>query len=571
MGNVHDELTTQQRRMAVREGWLDRIVTRSDVVAVQEGCYYDDTKGQHAVGFIEHYLFHTTGRKWKGKRFLLMAWQKRFIENIFGWLRSDGMRRFRTVYLTVAKKNGKSCMAAAIALYLLIMDGEPAAEVYCAAATRNQARIVHGHCEKMTVASPELARRLEPIPSKSRIIHRESGSFIQAISSEAGLQEGYDIHGVVVDELHIHKKADLIDTLAYGGDAREQSMMVIITTAGLYDTDSVGWAYYESAKNIIEGVTVDPTFYAEIYEVPKDKEGKTDIDDESLWILANPSLGEIIKVEDFRNSVRSAKNDPRLMHRLLRYKFNQYVEVLSRYFDLDAWSKLDDTLTLKDFEGLTIALGLDLSSTEDMTAITLVARDADGVVLIYPIYFLPRVAIKKANAATQTLYSNWIRDGHLIITENPTVDYSVVRAAIYHLKDLREEPEYKDDELGLDIARIAADPHNATETLNILSVLGYDVVTLSQTYRYLNSPTKELKALIGSGDVRHNGNPILTFNIGNATVKEDDRENVMLAKPSRSAKIDGAAAGINALQFILKDDFEPESAYATRGVLSFHG
>ena len=266
--------------------------------------HYDKQKADRAVRFIEN-LCHTKG-KWAGKPFLLLPWQEQIVRDIFGIVRADGKRQFLTAYVEIPKKQGKSELAAAIALYLLYADGEASAEVYGAACDRAQASIVFDVAKQMVLMSPALNRRSKIAAATKRIVNYSNAGFYQVLSAETGTKHGLNVSGLVFDEIHAQPNRKLYDVLTKGsGDAREQPLFFIITTAGT-DKQSICYELHTKALDIKNGRKNDPTFYPVVY-------GLTDADDwndEANWYKANPSLGHTIAIERVREAYKNALENP---------------------------------------------------------------------------------------------------------------------------------------------------------------------------------------------------------------------------------------------------------------------
>ena len=265
---------------------------------------YNEEKARRTINFINQ-LKHTKG-KWRGVPFDLLPWQDKIIRDIFGTVKPNGFRQYNTAYVEIPKKNGKSELAAAIALYLTCGDMEWGAEVYGCASDRQQASIVFDVAVEMVEQCPALKKRIKPIMSVKRLVYKPTSSFYQVLSSEAFTKHGLNIHGVIFDELHAQPNRDLYDVMTKGsGDARTQPLFFLITTAGT-DRNSICWEVHQKAIDILEGRKIDPTFYPVIYGLPDDE----DWTDEANWYKVNPSLGHTIDIEKVRAAFNSAKENP---------------------------------------------------------------------------------------------------------------------------------------------------------------------------------------------------------------------------------------------------------------------
>lgn len=347
--------------------------------------YYDKEYADFAVAFIES-LCHTKGT-WAGKRFELMDWQEQIIRDLFGILKPNGYRQFNTAYIEIPKKNGKSELAAAVALLLTCGDGEQRAEVYGAAADRQQASIVFDVAADMVRMCPALNKRVKILASQKRLIYEPTNSFYQVLSAEAYSKHGFNVHGVVFDELHSQPNRKLYDVLTKGsGDARMQPLFFLITTAGT-DTHSICYEVHQKAQDIIDGRKIDPTFYPVIY-------GADDTEDwtsPKVWKKCNPSLGETIGVDKVKTACESAKQNPGEENSFRQLRLNQWVKQAVRWMPMDKWDKCAFAVNEEQLQGRVCYGGLDLSSTTDITAFVLVfpPLDEDDKYIILPYFWIP--------------------------------------------------------------------------------------------------------------------------------------------------------------------------------------
>lgn len=298
-----------------------------------DGSYYDRNAADYAVMFIES-LCHTKGT-WAGKKFELIDWQERIIRDVFGTLKANGYRQFNTAYIEIPKKMGKSELAAAVALLLCCGDGEERAEVYGCAADRQQAAIVFDVAADMVRMCPALNKRIKILASQKRIIYMPTNSFYQVLSAEAYSKHGFNIHGVVFDELHTQPNRKLFDVMTKGsGDARMQPLYFLITTAGT-DTHSICFETHQKAKDILEGRKVDSTFYPVIYGADE----SDDWTDPDVWKKANPSLGITVDIDKVKAACESAKQNPAEENSFRQLRLNQWVKQAVRWMPMDKWDR----------------------------------------------------------------------------------------------------------------------------------------------------------------------------------------------------------------------------------------
>ncbi len=339
---------------------------KADEVAVANGCYFDEAAADRVVQFFRRFLRHSKGQ-FAGKRFEPLPWQRdSILRPLFGWKRADGTRRFRRAYVEVPKKNGKSTLCAGLALYLAIGDGEPGAEVYSAAADRDQASIVFGEAVHMVEASPALLARLEVVRSSKRIVHSRSRSLYKALSADVATKEGLNIHGLIFDELHAQPNRKLWDTLKYGGAARRQPLFISITTAG-FDRTSICWEQHCYAKSVLEGTVEDDSFFAFIAGADE----KDDWKSPETWRKANPSYGDVLSVSSFEDDFKDALGSPVKEAAFKRYRLNIWTDQAVQWLPMDRWDRCDAFPDPAELGGAECYGGLDLSTTTDVSAFCL--------------------------------------------------------------------------------------------------------------------------------------------------------------------------------------------------------
>lgn len=346
---------------------------------------YSKQMADYAVNFIEC-LCHTKGT-WAGKPFELIDWQEQIIRDIFGTLKPNGYRQFNTAYVEIPKKMGKSELAAAVALLLTCGDGEERAEVYGCAADRQQATIVFDVAADMVRMCPALNRRVKILASQKRIVYQPTNSFYQVLSAEAYSKHGFNIHGVVFDELHTQPNRKLFDVMTKGsGDARTQPLYFLITTAGT-DTNSICYETHQKAKDILEGRKIDPTFYPVIYGADE----TDDWTDPEVWKKANPSLGITVGIDKVEAACESAKQNPGEENSFRQLRLNQWVKQAVRWMPMEKWDACSFKVDEEALEDRVCYGGLDLSSTTDITAFVLVfpPLDEDDKFCILPYFWIP--------------------------------------------------------------------------------------------------------------------------------------------------------------------------------------
>lgn len=511
-----------------------------------EDSHYDKEKADRAVRFIEN-LCHTKG-VWAGKPFYLLPWQEQCIRDIFGIVREDGIRQFRTAYVEIPKKNGKSELAAAIALYLLYADNEPSAEVYGAAADRQQASIVFDVAKRMVEMTPALLKRSKIMAATKRLVSYGNAGFYQVLSAEVGTKHGFNVSGLVLDELHTQPNRDLVDVLTKGsGDARTQPLYFLITTAGT-DRNSICYEYHQRAKDILEGKIINPTFYPVIYGL----DDQDDWNDEKSWYKANPSLGYTIQLDRVRDAYREAVQNPAEENVFRQLRLNQWVGSSVAWVPEHVYDKGALPINPESLRGRECYAGLDLSSTSDITAFVMVfppTEDSDGKYYVIPHFWLPRETLELRVKRDHVPYDLWERQGLFHVTEGNVVDYNFVRRTINELYG------------SYNIREIGVDRWNATQLITDLAGDGFTMVPIGMGFRDMSPGMKELYKLLLEGKIIHGGNPVLRWMAGNVVAEVDAAENIKPSKRKSTEKIDGIVALIMGLDRAIRHEEAAGSVY----------
>jgi phage terminase large subunit-like protein len=487
------------------------------------------TQADRAIRVIGN-LTHTKG-PFALEPFNLRPWQIRILRQLFKTGR-DGRRVYRTCLLMLPRKNGKSELCAALAIYFLMFDGEIGGEVYSAAADRDQAALVFNVAAQMIRSDPELEAACEIIDSQKRIVHRASHSIYRAISAEAYSKHGFNASVVIYDELHAAQNRDLWDVLSTSQGARAQPLMMAITTAG-YDRHSILWELYAHAVKVRENPALDPTFLPILYEAPVD----ADWTDERVWHKANPALGDFRSLEEMRTAAARAREIPAQENTFRRLYLNQWTEQAARWISMAAWDACRVTLDRARLRGRRCYVGMDLSSTTDLTALVAVFPDDAGPGFdVLAQFFVPADNLAERVRRDRVPYDQWARDGWLVATPGNVVDYEAVRQT---LRGWGSE---------FDVREIAFDKWNAIDLVTRLQAQdGFHCIQIDQGFAALSGPTKSLEAAILSRALRHDGHPVLRWNISNIAVDQDALGNLKLSKKVSTERIDGASALVNAI------------------------
>ncbi|MEE9296976.1 MAG: terminase TerL endonuclease subunit [Phycisphaerae bacterium] len=479
--------------------------------------------------FFEHCLTLTAG-EWRGQPFLLQPWQRAIVANLFGWKRPDGTRRYREAFVYVPRKNGKSELAGGLGNFLIFADAEPGAQVYCAAADREQARLVFNAAKTMVQAEPEMTARSKVYTNA--IVVEATGSVLKVVSAEAYSKHGINAHGIIIDELHAQPNRELVDVLCTSTGARRQPLIIHITTADFDREGSICNEKYDYACKVRDGVIDDPAFLPVIYEAQPDD----DWTDPRVWARANPNLGVSVSREYLERECRRAQETPSYENTFKRLHLNLRTQQDVRWLSLETWdacggAAIDETA----LEGRTCYAGVDLSATTDLSALVLVFHDDDGGITVVPRFWMPADNALKRERRDRVPFQTWARQGYIEMTPGNVVDYDRIRGRINELQTQ------------FDIREIAIDRWNSTQLAVQLQGDGFEVVTFGQGFRDMTAPTKEWEKLVISAKLRHGGHPVMRWMASNVAVETDAAGNLKPSKKHSTERIDGIVAGIMAL------------------------
>ena len=516
---------------------------------------YDKKRADFAVGFISM-LKHTTG-EWYGKPFHLMPWQEQIIRDIFGIVdKKTGYRQFRTVYVEIGKKNGKSELAAAVALYLLFADGEAGAEVYSCAADIGQASIVYNTAKAMVEQNNDLSGISKLIPSTKRIVFSHTNSFYRVLSSEYKSKQGFNVSGLIFDELFAQQTRELFDTMTkFSGDARRQPLYFLITTAGR-DKTSICYEIHSKALAIMDGTKVDSTFYPAVFGI---REGDN-WEDPEVWRRVNPSIGVTIPFETVQAAYEQARENPAEEMHFRQFRLNEWCNADIRWMPMDKWEACGEDIDIEEFEGRECYCGLDLSSTSDLTALVLVfpPTNEDNKYTVLPFFWLPEDVIDLRTRRDHVPYAVWKKMGVFNTTEGNVVDYDYIVAFITKLS------------LQFRIREIAYDRYGAEKIRRDLEELGAEngfvVFPFGQGFISMSPPSKDFYQLVMEKRIRHGSHPVLDWNVGNVVVDQDAAGNIKPNKRKSTEKIDGAVAMVMGLARATLGGATESSIYDERGI-----
>jgi len=497
---------------------------------------YDPKRADFAVRFIQM-LKYTKG-EWYGKPFVLLPWQEQLVRDLFGIVNKEtGYRQFKTAYVEIPKKNGKSELAAAIALYLLFADGEAGAEVYSCAADTNQADIVFRTATEMRKNCGDLQRISKTVGSQKRIVFPHNNSFYRVMSSVADTKQGINVSGLVFDEVMAQKTRGFYDTMtSMTGDSRRQPLYFLITTAGRSKT-SLCYELHCKAKDVLSGDKVDPAFYPVVYGMDENDNWE----DEAVWQRVNPSLGVTVPMETVRANYEQARQNPADEMLFRQFRLNEWSNADVRWMPMDRWDKCGEDLNLDDFEDCDCYAGLDLSSTSDLTALALVfpPRNEGDKFTVMPFFWLPENAIELRTRRDHVQYAVWEKMGVFNTTEGDVVDYDRVLKKIDELSEMYHIREIAYDRWGAEKIR--------RDLAELGDERGFTVFPFGQGWKSMSPPSKDLMQLVLENKFRHGKHPVLRWNVSNVIIDQDAAGNIKPNKERSTEKIDGAVAMIMGL------------------------
>jgi phage terminase large subunit-like protein len=471
-------------------------------------------------------LCHTKG-PFAGQPFNLRPWQLDIVRKIFR-TGPAGRRHYRQVLLMLPRKNGKTELCAALAIYFLLFDQEMGGEVYSAAADKDQAALVFNVAAQMIRQDPILDRVCDIVDSQKRIVHPKSGSFYRAISAEAYSKHGFNASVVIYDELHAAPDRELWDVLTTSQGARAQPLTIAISTAG-YDRHSILWELYAHGTKVLDDPTIDPTFLPIIYEAPTG----ADWTSPRVWKQANPALGDFRSLEEMRIACQRAQEIPAQENAFRRLYLNQWTEQAARWISMPAWDACGGALP--SLERRKCYVGMDLSSTKDLTALAAVFPREDGFDVLTQC-FIPAENIRERATRDRVPFDLWVKQGHITATPGNVVDYEAVRATL------------ADWSRRFDVREVAFDPWNATDLVTRLQDQdGLTCVPMRQGFVSLSAPTKSLEKAILSKSLRHDGAPVLRWCVSNVSVETDPAGNLKPSKSKSTERIDAVVALIMAI------------------------
>jgi phage terminase large subunit-like protein len=507
----------------------------------ERGLTWDQGAADFALGFFAR-LKHSKGKKWAGKPFVLQPWQQFIIGCLFGWMRADGTRRYRVAFVEIPRKNGKTFLAAGIALFLLVADGEPGAEVYSAATKRDQAKLVFGEAKRMVAQSPPLKQRVKPY-RESLQLRQGEGVFLP-VSSEAHTLDGLNPSGIIADEVHKWPTRELWDVLDTATGAREQPLTLAITTAGDLE-ESIYAELRNYAESILEGTAApNDAFFAFVSTI----DDGDDPLEESTWRKANPNWNVTVSGEKLREGLQRMGRTTAGLNRFKRDHLCVRTAALNAWLPIDVWDRCRADFDIEDLKGQPCFAGLDMASTSDLAALSLVFPSYEGGSKRYRVYvrfWCAETARDSVGERLRETLRPWIQERYIVEASGDMIDGREIKAA---LAEAAKEFE---------LIECAFDPYNARQLAAELTEDGVNMVEFGQTMANYNEPTKELEAAVRTRRLEHDGNPVLRWMVGGCVTVENGVGNVMPHRRKSRSKIDGIPATIMAISRAMQGEPKP--------------
>ena len=505
-----------------------------------------------AVAWIERNLTHIEGEL-AGKPLVLEPWQRAIVGCVFGWFRPNGLRRYREVFQYVPRKNGKSTLLGGLINLVALCDEEPGAQIYSAAAEREQAALVYRQAKGMLLNNPSL-ESLVKVYATYKSIEYPGQTVYKALSADADTKHGFNTHFCAVDELHAHPNRELVDVLDTSMGSRRQPLMWYITTAD-WDRESICNEKYDYACKVRDRVIDDPSFLPAVFEASADDDWTS----EATWRKANPNLGVSLSLEYLQRECQRAQDIPGYENTFKRLHLNIRTQNDVRWIRIEDWDRGEAAIDEESLAGRPCYGALDLSSKLDVSAWVMVFPPLSGERSwrVLPRFYVPEDGARKRERLDRVPYLTWSTQGFVTLTPGNVIDYEFIKARI--AEDARK----------FDLQEIAYDPWNATQIAIQLQDSGAKVIEFNQGFRSMSEPTKELEKLIVQGNLAHGGNPVLRWMASNVSVETDPAGNVKPSKRKSTERIDGIVALVMAIGRAIAQPPPTQSVYESRGILTF--
>lgn len=519
--------------------------------ARRRGLIFDPDAASHALDFFS-FLSHSKG-EWAGRSITLELWEMAILWILFGWVRQKTRtRRFRQAYIEIARKNGKSLLASGIALYMLIGDGEPGAEVYSAATKRDQAKIVWDEAARMVRKSPQL-KGFVTVHKDRMFLPFDTASKYEPVGRDADTMDGLNVHCAIADEVHAHRTSEVWDVLETGMGARRQPLLLGITTAG-FSQSSFCYSLRQYATAVLDQVIQNDAFFAMIFTLD---EGD-DPWDERNWVKANPNLGVSVYLQELRDLAAKARELPTALNSFLVKRLNIWTTSAAHWIHPDKWRACGAAVDEETLIGRPCYGGMDLSSTQDLTALVWVFPPwgDDLLYRVLPRFWAPEAAILERSRSQRVPYDVWMREGLITAIPGEVIDYAYVWEQIER------------DVGRFDVQEIAYDRFQAAEIYVRLANAGLTMVQVAQTTGGMNAGMRALERMIAGALLAHGNHAVLAWNVHNVVTFQDSNGNIKPDRRKSTEKIDGAVALVMAVGRVTLRDADAGSVYEERGVIT---
>ncbi len=530
------------------------------------GLKWDVAKYQHVVGFFRDALV-LNGGEHEGEPFILQPFQVFMVGNIFGWLGSDGYRRFRTAYIEQGKGNGKSPLAGGIGLYMLACDGEGSAECYAAATTRDQAKILFKDAVHMVETSPALKKRFELSGKRDvfNIAYLKTNSFFRPISSEGKSLDGKRVHYAAIDEIHEHTSDVVVNKIRFGTKGRRQALILEITNSGS-NRNSICYHHHDYSRKILSGELKNDAWFAYVCALD---EGDDPFTDKSCWIKANPNLGVSISEKYIEEQVLETRGIPSNQSKVRRWNFCQWVDADNPWIDSSSWLACENMdFDEEELTGCDVYGGLDLSGTNDLTACALAFKLMDGRIALKTFFWMPRDGIAEKVLKDKVPYDLWEKDGYIETTPGRSVDYRFVATKLGEL-----QARYNISSIAFDTYRIKYLERELDEQNVEINLVphGQGYYKAQQSALWMPRSLECLEQRVLAQSIVIVKNPVLTWNSSSAQVEADPKGNRIFTKRKSTGRIDGIVASAMAIGMADNEGAATKSFWETIDISELNG
>lgn len=541
-------MSTALRKPLPKE-WAERfaLIPGYDPEATAGDCEFRPHVAARVIDFFEKEMTHIEGAGIAGTPLKLEPWQEAIVGAAFGYFRPNGTRRYREVFQLVPRKNGKSTLLGALINLVAIADNEPGAQIYSAAADREQAALVYRQTKGMLLNNSKYAPPVTKIYATYKSIEYPKGVIYKALSAEADTKHGFNSHFIVVDELHAQPNSDLVDVLVTSTGSRKQPLVWFITTAD-YRRESVCNTKYDYACKVRDGIVDDPGFLPVIYEASRDDDWTSP----EVWAKANPNLGVSVSLEYIERECKRAQEEPSYENTFKRLHLNIQTEQDERWIPIQLWDDCKIEAAPEGLEGRQCYAGLDLSSTTDVTAFVLAFPG--NPVGVLPFFWISEDKMRQREKRDRLPWSTWTRQGHVTVCEGNTIDYDVVRRDINAINEKFQ------------VLKILVDRWNALQLSTQLMGDGFEVELFGQGFASMSAPAKHLEKLIAEKTLAHIGNPVMRNMMASVAIERDAADNIKPSKKKSTDRIDGVVALVMAIAPMMSHE-SSTSVYESRGMI----